>query len=173
MSYNVFCHLYPPSQHFPLPSPNISIPRLHWVHFVLAFYSWGWGLSWRVIVISGVILWINLFFFWPNINQLLIASQLKVELMPTTPISWCYYIWLEFTQILCILSLWVHVHLPYCVWKTLFPWSHPPPHFLHCLSAGVSGWAVNLSFPSNTHICISSHPHYFHIQGWFPSFSCS
>lgn len=59
--------------------------RKHWVSFVLANYSWTWGLPWNVIAITSVTPLKKTDFHLPSSQQLQTAYCIGVELHTTSP----------------------------------------------------------------------------------------
>lgn len=86
-------------------------------------------LLWNIMGIPPSLHWRTLTLPSPRSCQLQIASWFESRTSwPLFFHSAMIFVWLDFVQVLCTLSqsLNSYVRMHFCVWKTLFPWSHPP-----------------------------------------------
>lgn len=87
----------------------------------------------------------------PSKYQLQIVSWLGVGIVSTWPSQCLGFVWLEFVQVLCMLSQSLcvnsYLHHPCCVWKTLFVWSPLSPLALTVyLLFRIDPWALRDGF---------------------------
>lgn len=127
-------HIHLPQLLLGLPSSSYPILTFlyfltYWVHFDLLNYSWEWGLYWEVFDLPNIISsesWFSLSQQLANINNSSANSIIFAYLM-IAMLGYCWA-WAS-TSFVYSVTIIVHlcVQLPYCMQKTLFPWSYSLP----------------------------------------------
>ena len=119
-----------PSCSFSLKTKQTNPHKNHRVHFVLANFSWAWGLPWTVVDVS--LHWREPICLPPSLTpckQLLGQSWCFV---PTSPSLGWDFVWVEHVRVLCVLaqSPWVHMLIDCAIsGQCYYPGVSIPPYF--------------------------------------------
>lgn len=113
----------------------------HPLQIVFPSLSWEWGLSWCIVTLPGItgvshIIKEN----WLCLYQKLLSDNWSpvsggISCPPALPLySRILSDWsLHSSYACCHIIVNLHIHLPYCVWKTLFSGCYQPPVAFHAI----------------------------------------